>query len=113
VILDFVTKLPLSREPIIGMIYNFIMVVTDRLTKYAYFISYFKSFSAEDLAYIFHKYVVANYGFLQRIISDRDKLFISRFWKLLIDLLGVHHKLSTVYYSQTDGQTERLNQTME
>jgi hypothetical protein len=46
-----------------GMIYNFIMVVTDRLTKYAYFIPYFESSSAEDLAYMFHKHVVANYGF--------------------------------------------------
>ena len=64
-ILNFVTKLSLSKEPITGVIYNFIIIVTDRLTKYAYFISYFKSFSAEDLAYIFHKYIVANYGFSQ------------------------------------------------
>jgi len=46
-----------------GAIYDSIIVVTDRLTKYAYFIPYFKSFSAEDLAYIFYKYIVANYGF--------------------------------------------------
>jgi hypothetical protein len=63
VTLDFVTKLSLFRKLIIGMIYNSIMIVTDRLTKYAYFISYLKNFSAEDLAYIFHKYIVANYGF--------------------------------------------------
>jgi hypothetical protein len=64
VALDFVTKLPLFKKLITGTIYNFIMVVTDRLTKYAYFIFYFKSFLAEDLAYMFHKYVMANYGFL-------------------------------------------------
>jgi hypothetical protein len=63
-ILDFVTKLPLFREPMTGVIYNFIIIVTDRLTKYAYFIPYFKSFLAEDLAYMFYKYVMANYGFL-------------------------------------------------
>jgi hypothetical protein len=62
--LDFITKLPLSKKSITGVIYDFIMVVTDRLTKYAYFISYFKSFSAEDLAYMFYKYVVANHRFL-------------------------------------------------
>jgi hypothetical protein len=113
VALDFVTKLPLSKEPMTGVMYDFIMVVTDRLTKYAYFISYFESFSAEDLVYMFYKHVVANYGFPQRIISDRDKLFTSRFWKLLMDLSGVHYKLLIVYYPQTDGQTERLNQIME
>jgi hypothetical protein len=62
--LDFITKLPLFRELMTGIIYNSIMIITDRLTKYAYFIFYFKSFLAEDLAYIFHKYIVANYGFL-------------------------------------------------
>jgi hypothetical protein len=63
VALDFVTKLPPFRELIIGVIYNSIIVVTDRLTKYVYFIPYLKSFLAEDLAYIFYKHVMANYGF--------------------------------------------------
>jgi hypothetical protein len=61
--LDFVTKLPLFKELITRIIYNSIMVVTDRLTKYAYFILYLENFLAEDLAYIFYKYVMANYGF--------------------------------------------------
>jgi hypothetical protein len=63
VALDFVIKLPLSKKPITGVIYDSIMVITDRLTKYAYFIPYFKSFLAENLAYIFHKHVMANYEF--------------------------------------------------
>jgi hypothetical protein len=113
VALDFVTKLSLSKKLMTGIIYDSIIVVTDRLTKYAYFIPYFKNSLAEDLAYIFYKYIVANYGFSQKIISNRDKLFISRFWKLLINLSEVHYKLLTAYYLQTDGQTERLNQTME
>jgi hypothetical protein len=109
VTLDFVIKLPLFKELMTGMIYNSIMIVTDRLTKYAYFIPYLKNFLAEDLVYMFHKYVMANHGFPQRIINNRDKLFISRFWKLLIDLLGIYHKLLTVYHPQTDGQIEWLN----
>jgi hypothetical protein len=63
VVLDFVTKLPPFRELMIEVIYDFIMIITDRLTKYAYFISYFESFLAEDLAYIFYKHVMANHGF--------------------------------------------------
>jgi hypothetical protein len=65
IVLDFITKLPLSKELMTGIIYNFIIIVTDRLTKYAYFISYLKNFSAEDLAYMFYKYIVANHGFSQ------------------------------------------------
>jgi hypothetical protein len=63
VALDFVTKLSPFKELMTGVIYNFIIIVTDRLTKYAYFIPYFKNFLAEDLVYIFHKYIVANYKF--------------------------------------------------
>jgi hypothetical protein len=62
-----------------GVIYDSIMIVTDRLTKYTYFIPYLESSSAKDLVYMFYKHVMANHGFSQRIISNRDKLFISRF----------------------------------
>jgi hypothetical protein len=64
VALDFITKLSLFKKLITGVIYDSIIVVINRFTKYAYFISYFKNFSAEDLVYIFYKYVIANYEFL-------------------------------------------------
>jgi hypothetical protein len=64
VTLDFVTKLPPFKKLMTGVIYDSIIIVTNRLTKYAYFIPYLKNSSAEDLAYIFHKYVMANHGFL-------------------------------------------------
>ena len=33
------------------MIYNSILVITDRLTKYVYFLLYIKEFKIEELAY--------------------------------------------------------------
>ena len=69
--------------------------------------------SVEELAYAFLRVIAANHGLPEEIISDRDKLFTSKFWKSLVDQLGIHHKLSTLYHPQTDGQIERLNQTME
>jgi hypothetical protein len=63
-ILNFVTKLPPFKKLITGIIYNSIMVVINRLTKYAYFIPYFKNSLTEDLVYIFYKHVIANYRFL-------------------------------------------------
>jgi hypothetical protein len=56
---------------------------------------------------------VANHGTPEEFITDRDKLWISKFWQSLIAQLGVNHKLSTAYHPQTDRQTERLNQTLE
>jgi Integrase zinc binding domain len=83
--LDFITKLPELKELITKTSFDSILVITDRLTKYGYFIPYKKSFSAEDLAYIFNKHIIGNYGIPKKIISDRDKLFTSRFWKSLMD----------------------------
>ena len=52
-------------------------------------------------------------GLSDEIISDRDKLFTSRFWMVLTRQLRLSHKLSTVYHSQTDEQTEWMNQVIE
>ncbi len=111
--LDFIVKLPKSKERVTGTTYDSILVITDRLTKYGYFLPYKEATSAEDLAYTFLRTIVANHGLPDEIISDRDKLFTSKFWKSLVDQLGIHHKLSTAYHPQTDGQTERMNQTLE
>ena len=110
---DFITKLPPSQEPMTKIKYDSIFVIVDRLTKYAYFLPYQESSTAADLAYTFLRTVLANHGAPEEIISDRDKLFTSKFWQALTEQLGVNHKLSTAHHARTDGQTERTNQTLE
>jgi hypothetical protein len=77
--LDFIVKLPPSVELITEVVFDSILVIIDRFTKYEYFILYKESSSVEELAYIFNKYIIGNYGISKEIISDRDKLFTSRF----------------------------------
>jgi hypothetical protein len=77
IVLDFVVKLLLSRDPITGIKYDFILVITDRLTKYIYIILYLEVNIAEDLVYTFLRIIVVNYSALEEMISDRNKLFIS------------------------------------
>jgi hypothetical protein len=72
-----VIKLLLSQDLITKIKYDSILVVTDRLTKYIYIILYLKASIAEDLAYMFLKVVVINYSALEKIISDKNKFFIS------------------------------------
>jgi hypothetical protein len=83
--LDFIVKLPPSKEAMTGVVHDSILVVTDRLTKYAHFIPYKEGSTAEELAYAFNRNVIANHGIPGEIISDRDKLFTSKFWKSLIN----------------------------
>ncbi|GJW98256.1 putative reverse transcriptase domain-containing protein [Tanacetum coccineum] len=47
------------------------------------------------------------------IISDRDNLFTSRFWKSLQEAMGTQLDMSTAYHPETDGQSERTIQTLE
>jgi len=44
---------------------------------------------------------------------DREAQFTAGMMKELNQMLGIDTKLSTAYYPQTDGQTERMNQDLE
>jgi hypothetical protein len=73
--LDFIVKLPLLKEIFIGVTYDFILIITDRLIKYAHFVSYKKGLTLEELIYTFNRNIIINYGILKEIISNKDKLF--------------------------------------
>jgi hypothetical protein len=77
--LDFIVKLPPFVELITEVVFDSILVVIDRLTKYGYFISYKESLLAEKLAYAFNKHIIENHEISKKIINDKDKLFTSRF----------------------------------
>jgi hypothetical protein len=47
------------------------------------------------------------------IILDRDRKFLSAFWKQLFTRLGVSLLYSTAWHPQTDGASKRINQTIE
>ena len=68
---------------------------------------------APGLAEVIIDVVVRHHGLPDSIISDRGAIFTSKFWSLLYYLLGIKRRLSTAFYSQTDGQTEQQNSTME
>ena len=105
--MDFITKLPESGGC------DTIMVVVDRLTKYAYMIATTENINANQMANLLLRYVFANHGTPSKITSDRDKLFTSKMWQSFADQMGIEHRLSTAYHPQTNGQTERVNQTLK
>ncbi|KAF4306721.1 hypothetical protein GTA08_BOTSDO05973 [Botryosphaeria dothidea] len=113
VTLDFITKLPQSRDSLTGVKHDSVLVFVDRLTKYAYFLPYLEASNAEQLAHTFLRYIFADHGMPEELVSDRDKLMRSEFWQTLMRQLGAKNKLSTTAHPQTDGQTERMNRTLE
>ncbi|KAK3043574.1 hypothetical protein RJ639_002153 [Escallonia herrerae] len=90
-----------------------IMVVVDRFSKYATFVTSPTDCTAEEATRLFLKNVVKYWGLPKIIVSDRDPRFTGKFWTELFKLLGTELHFSTSFHRQTDGQTERVNALLE
>ncbi|KAH7562940.1 reverse transcriptase [Bipolaris maydis] len=113
VTMDFIVKLPKSREPGSERLCDTVLLIVCRLTKGAKFVPTEETITAEECAYEVYKALVSEHGIPEEFITDRDKLFTSLYWTTFLAKLGVKKKLSTSFHPETDGQTERTNQTLE
>src|ERR1700729_4262735 len=106
VAIDFIGPLPLDEN------YDCILSMTDRLGSDIRIIPTRLDITAEDLAVIFFDHWYCENGLPKDIVSDCDKLFVSKFWTALTKLTGVKLKMSSAYHPETDGSSERTNKTI-
>jgi hypothetical protein len=106
---DYVGPLPPST--FMGVTYRYVLVVTDRLTKMRHFAPTVGQ-TAEEAANTFYWYVWKLHGTPERHVSDRGTQWLSEFWDHLTKRLGIKSQYSTSYHPETDGQSERNNQSM-
>ncbi|MBW0467681.1 hypothetical protein O181_007396 [Austropuccinia psidii MF-1] len=105
--MDFITQLPLSNS------FDSILVIVDRLSKMAVSIPTMSSIISLYLAHLFIENIFSKHGLPSIIVSDRGSLFVSSFCTNLCQQLKISRYLSTAYYPETDGLTERVNQILE
>jgi transposase InsO family protein len=106
--LDFVVKLPESKG------YDTILTITDQgCTKATILLPCNEAMGSAEVAELFKEKAFPYTGIPQKLISDRDPRFTSTLFKELCASLDIQHNVSTAYHPQTDGQSERTNQTME
>ncbi|CAI7846868.1 unnamed protein product [Closterium sp. NIES-53] len=108
VTMDFVTGLPVGASG-----NDAILVVVDRLTKMAHFAACKKSITAEETDRLFISTIIRRHGIPAAIINNHNTKFTSNFWRNLWQQFGTRLQFSSSYHPETNGQTERTNQTME
>ena len=79
--MDFIEGLPRSEG------FSVTLVVVDRLTKYAHFIPVKHPYTTYSIVLLFLENVVKLYGLPSTIMSDKDTIFLNKFWKRVVQAI--------------------------
>jgi len=106
--MDLITGLP----PVKGK--DAILTIVDQgCSRAAIFLACDTTITGPGIAQLYMDHVFRWFGLPTKVISDRDPRFTSHFGKALTKRLNIQQNLSTAFYPQTDGLSERKNQWVE
>ena len=105
--IDFVLALPALLSGL-----NALLTVTCKFSKKVTMVSGKDTWDASQWA-VALLYELTDWGVPCAIVSDRDPKFMSQLWKTIFQTIGTDLMVSTAYHPQSDGQSERTNQTVE
>jgi len=105
--MDFIEKLP----PSLG--YTLILVIVDHLSKQLLFILTHDTITSLQLVQLFILHVFSKHSIPSHVTSDCGTKFVSIFFRLLGTALDMKLHFTSGYHPEGDGQTERMNETLE
>jgi transposase InsO family protein len=105
--LDLIVGLPESNG------YNAILTIVDHFTKRVTFVACRDTITSSEIEKVITHEIIRVQGIPEEVLSDRGPQFRSKHWFSFFESLGCRVLLSTAFHPQTDGLTERMNQTVE
>lgn len=105
--MDFIEQLPASSG------FTAILVIVDRFSKQGIFIPTYNTITSPQLTELFVLHVFSKHGIPSHVTSDRGSEFVSHFFRSLGTVLNMRLHFTSGYHPEGDGQTERVNQTLE
>ncbi len=118
--MDFITGLP--TVPSTGTpwhygkleAFNALLTVTCKTSKRSLLLPGHEKYTAQDWGEVLGRHLLlGDWSCPRVIISDRDAKFTSKFWNALWKTFNTRLMMTTAYHPQSDGQSERKNQTVE
>ena len=106
--MDFITDLPKTERS-----HDSILVIMDSVSKRVHLIKFNMTWGAVETAKLYFQEIFKHHGLSDRIVSDRDTRFTSKFWQELCRLLGTRVAMSTSFHPQTNGANERSHKVIE
>lgn len=103
--IDLIFGLPTTSEG-----FNGILVITEYLSKYPWAVP-IRSKAAQEIADRFFEYI-SIFGPPKSLLSDQGKEFLNEVVDNLANVTGVERRITSPYHPQTNGLTERFNQTL-
>ena len=74
--MDFIIKLLKLKDLVIKDVFDLILIIVNRLTKYLYIITFKKTYITKQLKHIILNRFIKYYKLLKGITNDKNKLFI-------------------------------------
>jgi hypothetical protein len=103
--IDYLTHLPMSNG------FENVLIMVDHLTRIAHFLPCIESQTKEEIADSFLQGVYKIHGLPRVPNSDREPKFVGGSWQTLWRRLGTRLDMSSSRHPETDGLTERVNNT--
>ena len=108
IVMNFIVKLSFSRDM------NVLLTITCKFSKKILLISNHDIWFAADWANVIIVALMNHDWDISHVtVSNRDSKFMSDFWQTVFHKFKTTILISTVYHSQTDDQSKRINQFIE